>query len=88
MTYREFVLAGNAVPENPTHLFLGLCGEAGEVADLYKKSLYRKQPIDHWELLQELGDVRWYLEALCAHYGTSMEELERLNRAKLEERRK
>ncbi len=42
---------------------LGLIGEAGEVADLVKKSIERTQPVDREAMVKELGDVLWYTVA-------------------------
>ena len=49
---------------------MGLCGEVGEAADIWKKVLFQgkqanKETLGH--LRSELGDVAWYLgEALAA----------------------
>jgi NTP pyrophosphatase (non-canonical NTP hydrolase) len=45
---------------------LGVAGEAGEVADMVKKHLFHKHPLDELKFEKELGDVLWY-EALGAH---------------------
>lgn len=44
---------------------LGLCGEAGECSDLYKKALFQGHELDKEHFIKELGDVCWYI-ALCA----------------------
>jgi NTP pyrophosphatase (non-canonical NTP hydrolase) len=44
---------------------LGLTGEAGEVADLIKKAVFHRHPFDREALIKELGDVLWYVAALC-----------------------
>ncbi len=46
---------------------LGLCGEAGEVAEMVKKHVFHGHPMDDSKillLLKELGDILWY-----ANYG-------------------
>ena len=40
---------------------LGLTGEAGEVSDLVKKSIFHEKGIDKEHLEKELGDVMWYI---------------------------
>ena len=39
---------------------LGLCGEAGEVADMVKKSAYQGHLMTTAGVAEELGDVLWY----------------------------
>ena len=70
-----------------THCALGLTGEAGEVADLVKKSQYLgASPIDRGKLFAELGDVLWYLQWLAAEYGWTIENVAVGNILKLENR--
>lgn len=70
---------------------LGLCGEAGEVAEKVKK-LYRdeKGEISHEfqiAVKKELGDVLWYLTAMANELGMSLEEIMLTNYNKLIARR-
>lgn len=51
---------------------LGLAGEAGEVADLVKKYCYHAHLLDRARLIDELGDVLWYLTWLCHSLDTSL----------------
>lgn len=71
---------------------LGLTGEAGEVSEKVKK-LYRdfNGVLTHDyinELKKELGDVLWYISALCTDLGISMDEVAELNIQKLSSRQK
>jgi NTP pyrophosphatase (non-canonical NTP hydrolase) len=53
------------------NLWHGACGmltELGEVADAYKKHEVYGKPLDKTNVLEELGDLMWYL-ALYANYG-------------------
>jgi NTP pyrophosphatase (non-canonical NTP hydrolase) len=65
---------------------LGLAGEAGEVADLIKKGIYHQLGLDREKLKKELGDVAWYLAALCTHLGLTLEEVMEHNMEKLRAR--
>ena len=44
---------------------LGLAGESGEVADTIKKVLYQGHHLDILHIVEELGDVLWYLTLAC-----------------------
>jgi NTP pyrophosphatase (non-canonical NTP hydrolase) len=69
------------------HAALGLAGEAGEVADLYKKSQYEGNELDVPKLLLEMGDTLWYLAWLANALGYTLEELALINIEKLKEKR-
>lgn len=56
---------------------LGLCGEAGEVAEKLKKAI-RKDKIEvtdeeRAELLKELGDVVWYATRISQMIGSDIQ---------------
>lgn len=58
---------------------LGIAGEAGEVADKIKK-IYRDHsgiasPTDRTELQKELGDVLWYIAAICSELKLDMNDV-------------
>lgn len=75
--------------EPKTHLAvmaLGLAGEAGEVADMIKKHVGHGHPLDAGKLIKELGDVLWYLAAICDAQHTSLDEVARQNIEKLKAR--
>lgn len=65
---------------------LGLAGEAGEVADTIKKVVFHRHALDRDELIKELGDVLWYVAALCTKLDVSMSEVMERNIAKLMKR--
>lgn len=70
---------------------LGLAGESGEVVDLVKKLHYhggfdKKGPITPDRILNECGDVLWYLVALLDSYGFSLHQCIDANVAKLQKR--
>lgn len=65
---------------------LGLAGEAGEVADLVKKSVFHQKGLKLEDLVKELGDVLWYIAAICSCTGLNIEDVMSANIAKLRER--
>ena len=71
------------------HLFngvLGLAGEAGECADLVKKCYFQDARPIHDALIDELGDVMWYVAETAAALGVSLEEVAARNVEKLKKR--
>lgn len=65
---------------------LGLAGEAGEVADSVKKMVFHQHGINRDELIKELGDVLWYVAALCSKLDVPMSVVMTLNIEKLKKR--
>ena len=70
------------------YLALGLVGEAGEVANKIKKVI-RDGPSPHFEenVMQELGDVLWYLAMLSTELGYSLDTIADKNLWKLANRK-
>lgn len=71
------------------HLFngvLGLAGEAGECADLVKKQFFQDGRAIRNDLIDELGDVMWYVAETAAALGVSLEEVAARNVEKLKKR--
>ncbi|HQR07023.1 MAG TPA: nucleoside triphosphate pyrophosphohydrolase family protein [Gemmatales bacterium] len=65
---------------------LGLTGEAGEVADEIKKVIGHGHELNKDKLKKELGDVLWYIAALCNDLGLAMGDVAQANIDKLKER--
>ncbi len=65
---------------------LGIAGEAGECADIIKKHLFHKHPLDKEKVVKELGDVLWYVSQLAADVGATLDEVAEKNIAKLKAR--
>lgn len=65
---------------------LGLCGEAGEVADLVKKATWHGRDLCPADMAIELGDVLWYLADIATALGLTLEEIAAMNVAKLRAR--
>ena len=65
---------------------VGLAEEVGEVAKHIKHQYYGGEKFSKEEIASELGDVQWYLMALCTSLGISLDTVASLNLAKLEYR--
>jgi NTP pyrophosphatase (non-canonical NTP hydrolase) len=70
-----------------TYPALGLCGEAGEVAEKVKKAIRDDggvlTPERREALSRELGDVLWYLAQLATEAGLELDEIAAENLDKL-----
>ncbi|MDP2631319.1 MAG: nucleoside triphosphate pyrophosphohydrolase family protein [Candidatus Uhrbacteria bacterium] len=74
---------GNNFP----YVVMGLCGEAGEVADKLKKTIRddggEVTDEKRAEVTKELGDVLWYVAQLATELNLSLDEIAELNIEKL-----
>lgn len=65
---------------------IGLCGEAGETADLVKKIVFHQHPMDVEALKKELGDVMWCVAMCCNVLNIALDEVMQGNIEKLKRR--
>lgn len=69
---------------------LGMCGEAGEVADKVKKVIRDDNqeftPEKKKEIAKEIGDVLWYCATLAHDLGFTLEQIGEMNYEKLHSR--
>ena len=68
---------------------LGIVGEAGEVADILKKHISGSKPLDDERIMKlkyEIGDIMWYIAALCETLGFDMGDIAEMNIEKLRKR--
>lgn len=68
------------------HAAIGVAGESGELLDAVKKHWIYKAELDRENILEECGDALFYLQALLAECGYSMEKAMRFNIEKLRKR--
>lgn len=70
---------------------LGLCGEAGEVAEKIKKVIRDKggefTEFDRMSIRKELGDVLWYMAQICSDLDLRLESVAVANVEKLRKRK-
>ena len=65
---------------------LGLAGESGEVCDAIKKREYHGRDIPTGHIIEELGDVMWYVANLCTVLNISLDVVLEQNVDKLKHR--
>ena len=68
------------------HAAIGIAGEAGELLDAVRKHVFDGQPLDRDNVIEELGDLCFYLEAAMMNIGIMRPLLQELNMAKLSKR--
>jgi NTP pyrophosphatase (non-canonical NTP hydrolase) len=94
INYNEMVRAlakdGNAIASDLTgleahtwHMASCIMGEAGELFDAIKKHVIYHKPMDIENVIEELGDIEFYLEGLRSGLGITREETISANIKKL-----
>lgn len=82
--------AGTGEKDAISYVVMGLTGEAGEVADKYKKVLRDDEGVLHEEkrlaLALELGDVLWYVARLAEELNYDLSDVATMNVEKLKGR--
>lgn len=70
------------------HAAVGVCGEAGELLDAVKKHVIYNKPINLENIIEELGDIEFYMEQLRRNTGVliTREHTLKENYAKLSKR--
>lgn len=91
--YQAAALTTAVYPEDKRIIYpaLGMCGEAGEVADKVKKVIRdNNQSFDavrKIEIAKEIGDVLWYCATLANDLGFTLEAIAQININKLQSRK-
>lgn len=65
---------------------MGLCGESGEAIDIVKKHLAHGHELDKAHLIEELGDIAWYLAETAYSLDVDLESVLIQNIEKLKQR--
>ena len=68
------------------YLALAINGEAGELANVVKKAWRDRKEIDKDWIVEELGDILWYVAVLARKLGVPLSEVMRKNIEKLRKR--
>jgi len=65
---------------------LGLAGEVGEVIEIIKKDLFHGKDVNTVDLINEVGDVMYYLQSVANFYGFGLDQAMKANHDKLMDR--
>ena len=65
---------------------VGISGEAGELLDAIKKAAIYQKPVDRQNVIEELGDLEFYMEGLRQGLGITRKETIQGNIDKLSKR--
>jgi NTP pyrophosphatase (non-canonical NTP hydrolase) len=95
--YGEFVMnlvkPGEAIIETLTpekahllHMTVGISGEAGELLDAIKKYCIYNKELDLENIIEELGDVEFYLAGLRGYLSITRDSILQCNIEKLNKR--
>lgn len=76
----------DAAGANLMHMALGICGEAGEIADALKKAAIYNKPLDRDNVVEELGDLLFYMQGVMNELDISWDEVVKFNVTKLSAR--
>jgi NTP pyrophosphatase (non-canonical NTP hydrolase) len=68
------------------HAMIGMCTESGEIQDQLKKAIFYGKPLDRTNLVEELGDLMWYVGVMCSELNVDLDEVMEKNIAKLKKR--
>lgn len=78
---------GKRNPNAINYAVLGLIGEAGEIANAWKKAIRDSDPTTAIEKIRwELGDVLWYIARAADEIGMKLSDVAQANLDKLADR--
>jgi len=90
---RALVKSGDAILSEITpeqthnlHMAVGISGESGELLDAIKKYAIYQKLMDRENVIEELGDLEFYMEGLRQGCGITREETLAHNMIKLSQR--
>lgn len=87
--YQEKARQTAIYPQGWVYPALGLAGETGETMEKLKKFIRDNKPLEtiKEELLQELGDILWYVANLAHEFNIKMDNIAEKNIEKLVSRK-
>jgi len=68
------------------HGVMGMVTESAEALDAFKKHFFYGSELDRTNLIEEIGDILWYVSIMLSAAGSTYEEVMEINIAKLRAR--
>lgn len=68
------------------HGAIGAVTESGELIDALKKTIYYGKPLDKVNIVEEVGDIMWYLALILRELDMTFEDAAQININKLRSR--
>lgn len=65
------------------HMAMGIAGEAGELLDAVKKHVIYDKPLDIENVVEEKGDIEFYMEGMRSALGITRDQTIQANTDKL-----
>ena len=84
MSYLGSIERLSEKPIRILHASMGLATESGEILEQIKKHIFYGKPLDEVNLVEECGDLLWYMAVMLDSIGVSFEEVMEANDRKLE----
>jgi NTP pyrophosphatase (non-canonical NTP hydrolase) len=81
----DFESVGRITP-GMQHAVDGMVTEVGELVDAFKRHKFYKKELDKVNVVEEMGDVCWYLSIMLKELGVSWEQMWEWNIMKLQKR--
>lgn len=65
------------------HMVMGMMTESAEIVDVFKKNLAYNTPINWVNVVEELGDLMWYIVNFCKLHDIDFKTVLKINNEKL-----
>jgi NTP pyrophosphatase (non-canonical NTP hydrolase) len=87
-SYKAIVqkLSNNEARLRLLHAAVGICTESGEIMEIVKKAAFYDAVPNRLHLIEELGDLMWYVALAANTLGLSFEDIQAANIRKLRAR--
>lgn len=73
------------IKQKERHALFGMASEVGEIHAIYQK-VYQGHKMDYTKVVDEMGDLMWFMAELADVIGVSLDDIADHNIAKLKKR--